>query len=203
MLLPCRHRLGILHYAMAVSGYPGWPASLSGANSHRIPCWGERFFTVTIDGVPCQWVFLLAAVSFSILGIDFLHHHSLVVDVANLRLSSPPSLVSAVVARRSYADAVRSPPAVSPPHLPGTVSFPGGSSPPLASPAAAVFFPATSDWLATLQRQFPKVFFQGAATSSLAPARACAILLQLYTSTERLIRVYTSPGTILEICYLR
>jgi hypothetical protein len=29
----------------------------------------------------------------------------------------------------------------------------------------------------------------------------CAILLRLYTSTERLKRVYTSPGPLLEIDY--
>jgi hypothetical protein len=29
----------------------------------------------------------------------------------------------------------------------------------------------------------------------------CAILLRVYTSTERLKRVYTSPGPLLEICY--
>jgi hypothetical protein len=31
----------------------------------------------------------------------------------------------------------------------------------------------------------------------------CAILLRFYTSTERLKRVYTSPGTLLEIDYFR
>jgi hypothetical protein len=31
----------------------------------------------------------------------------------------------------------------------------------------------------------------------------CAILLQLYTSTEHLKRIYTNTGPILEICYFR
>ncbi len=69
------------------SAPPSGP-SLAGADGRRIPCWGERLFTVTIGGVPRQWQFLLAAVSFPILGVDFLRHHSLVVDVANLRLSA-------------------------------------------------------------------------------------------------------------------
>ncbi len=97
------------------SAPPSGP-SLSGADGRRIPCWGERSFTVTIGGVPRQWQFLLAAVSFPIFGVDFLCHHSLVVDVANLRLSSPPPRVSAVTPGRSYADAVCSPPGVAPPH---------------------------------------------------------------------------------------
>ncbi len=50
--------------------------SLSGADGRRIPCWGERRFTVTIGGIPRQWQFLLAAVSFPILGVDFLQHHA-------------------------------------------------------------------------------------------------------------------------------
>jgi hypothetical protein len=37
---------------------------------------------VTIGGVPRQWNFLLAAVSFPIIGIDFLRCHGLLVDVA-------------------------------------------------------------------------------------------------------------------------
>jgi hypothetical protein len=75
------------------SSAPPSVPSLSGADGRRIPCWGQRVFTVTIGGIPRQWQFLLAAVSFPILGVDFLRHHALVVDVANLRLSSLPSVV--------------------------------------------------------------------------------------------------------------
>ncbi len=56
------------------SSPPSGPG-LTGADGRRIPCWGEQPFTVTIGGVPRQWTFLLAAISFPILGIDFLHHH--------------------------------------------------------------------------------------------------------------------------------
>jgi hypothetical protein len=87
------------------SAPPSGP-SLAGADGRRIPCWGERFFTVTIGGVPRQWQFLLAAISFPILGEDFLRHHSLVVDVANLRLSPPPTPVGAVTGRRRHPWAV-------------------------------------------------------------------------------------------------
>jgi hypothetical protein len=136
------------------SSPPAGPG-LSGADGRRIPCWGEQPFTVTIGGVPRQWTFLLAAVSFPILGIDFLHHHSLVVDVANQRLSSPSPRVNAIVPGQSYAEAVRSPLVV--PSSPSATA--GAASPPLAA----------GEWLAAMRLQFPKVFFQDAAASSLVP----------------------------------
>ncbi len=115
------HRRFLVNTGSAFSIMP-WRSSsppsgpgLTGADGRCIPCWGEQPFTVTIGGVPRQWTFLLAAVSFPILGIDFLHHHSLVVDVANQRLSSPPAWVGAVVPGQSYAEAVHSPPVATPP----------------------------------------------------------------------------------------
>jgi hypothetical protein len=210
------------------SAPPSGP-SLSGADDRCIPCWGERPFTVTIGGIPRQWQFLMAAVSFPILGVDFLRHHALVVDVANLRLFSPapavspgaadqgstevkapsgssvppataglspPSVVGTVTPGRSYADAVRAPPpALRRPLLPsppaaatpcgwlavpaGATPSPGGKPSPSPLPSAATSFPAVScDWLAGLQRQFPQVFFQDAATSSAAPAHGVQHLIQ-------------------------
>jgi hypothetical protein len=138
--------------------------SLSGADGRRIPCWGGRSFTVTIGGIPSQWVFLLAAISFPILGVDFLRHHSLLVEVANLRLSLSPAPVNAVIAGQSYADAIRLSPASPPGAPPGSPSLPPASSAAVSPPLAAV------DWLAALQCQFSKVFFQDAAASSLVLA---------------------------------
>jgi hypothetical protein len=63
-----------------------------------------------------RWDFLLAGVSFPIIGIDFLRHHGLLVDVANLRLlpgAPPPAVVCAVTGAsgpapsRIYAEVVR------------------------------------------------------------------------------------------------
>ncbi len=71
--------------------------SLAGADGLRIPCWGQRSFTVSLEGVPRRWDFLSAAVSFPILGADFLRHHRLLVDVANLRLLPGPSIATSVV----------------------------------------------------------------------------------------------------------
>ncbi len=39
--------------------------------------------------------------------------------------------------------------------------------------------------------------------SLICHSGVCAILLRLYTSAERLKRLYTSPGSLLEICYLK
>jgi hypothetical protein len=126
----CRY---LVDTGSAFSIMPWWFSSppagpgLSGADGRRIPCWGEQPFTVTIGRVPRQWTFLLAAVSFPILGIDVLH--PLVVDVANQRLSSPSPRVSAIVPGRSYAKAVRSPLVV--PSSPFATA--GAASPPLAA----------------------------------------------------------------------
>ncbi len=151
------------------SSTPPTVPGLSGADGRRIPCWGEQLFTVTIGGVPHQWTFLLAAMSFPILGINFLHHHSLVVDVANQRLSSPPPRVGAVVPGRSYAEVVCSPPVdLSLPAEGG--SLPVGGTRPASTLAGAASPPlAAGEWLAAMQLQFPQVFFQDAAASPLVP----------------------------------
>jgi hypothetical protein len=153
------------------SSPPSGPG-LSGADGRRIPCWGEQAFTVTIGGLPRQWTFLLAAVSFPILGVDFLRHHSLVVDVANQQLSSPLPRVNSIVPGRSYADAVCLPPASNPP--PPSGGFAANPMPPeAASPPLAA-----SEWLAAMQRQFPQVFFQAAATSSATPPHGVRHVIQ-------------------------
>jgi hypothetical protein len=67
----------------ALSGH-----NLVGADGRQIPCWGQQSFTVSLDGIP--------RVSFPILGADFLQNHSLLVEVANLRLLSRPSIAASV-----------------------------------------------------------------------------------------------------------
>ncbi len=94
--------------------------SLAGTDGRHIPCWGEQSFTISLDGIPRRWDFLLAAVSFPILGADFLQHHGLLVDVANLWLLPGPSITASVApsaapggtpsGRHSCADVLRSPP---------------------------------------------------------------------------------------------
>jgi hypothetical protein len=153
------------------SSPPSGPG-LSGVDGRRIPCWGEQPFTVTIGGLPRQWTFLLAAVSFPILGIDFLRHHSLVVDMANQQLSSPLPRVSTIVPGRSYADVARLLPAGTPP------SPSGGSAASRMLPEAASPPLSAGEWLAAMQHQFPQVFFQDATASSLAPPHAVRHVIQ-------------------------
>ena len=54
---------------------------LKSANGQRIPCWGKRRLTVQFHGRRYSWWFLLAAVDFHIIGVDFLKHFKLIVDV--------------------------------------------------------------------------------------------------------------------------
>ncbi len=160
--LPRGYRLGVLHHAVAVFSPPSGP-SLSGADGRRIPCWGERPFTVTIGGVPRQWQFLLAAVSFPILGVDFLRHHTLVVDVANLRLSSPTPVVGPGAADQGSTE----------------VKAPSGSSVPPATAAAFLCGRYRHPWAVLRGRRpcFPRGFSAGPGRRSHLPWRP------LYTFT--------------------
>ncbi len=62
-------------YAATPSG-----SKLRGAASQLIPCWGEKTFDLSFQGRHFSWTFLLAAVSFPIIGVDFLCHFKLMVD---------------------------------------------------------------------------------------------------------------------------
>ncbi len=64
---------------------PCGPA-LAGAAGQSIPCWGEQQFQLSFTGKAFSWPFLLAAVQFPIIGVDFLRHFGLLVDPAGNRL---------------------------------------------------------------------------------------------------------------------
>ena len=70
---------------------------LKAANGQKIPCWGKRQYTITFGGRRYTWYFLLAAVDFNIIGVDFLQHFKLSVDVAakQLRTTSTATTVAA------------------------------------------------------------------------------------------------------------
>jgi hypothetical protein len=173
---------------------------LSSVDGRLISCWGQQPFTVTIDGVPRQWTFLLAAISFPILGADFLRQHGLLLDVANVRLLSGPSSVNSVIAgiatdrfyasRCSYADMLRSSspassldPSVpsfgpSPPSLGPSLSSLGLSSPSVATSAPSMVFSFPSSlgsWLADLQHEFPAVFLASLFTATFMPPMESSI----------------------------
>ena len=52
----------------------------------RIPCWGRRQISLCFGGHHYSWSFLLAAVDFNILGVDFLQHFQLTMDMAAKQL---------------------------------------------------------------------------------------------------------------------
>jgi hypothetical protein len=70
--------------------------SLHSANGSCIRCWGYRRQAVNFAGSEYSWNFLLADVKFPILGIDFLKHFQLVVDVHKEQLLSRSSLAASV-----------------------------------------------------------------------------------------------------------
>ena len=69
---------------------------LTAASDQRIPCWGERAVQLDFHGRRFEWTFLLADVSFAIIGVDFLRSHKLLVDPAANRLVDTASLQSFV-----------------------------------------------------------------------------------------------------------
>jgi hypothetical protein len=82
---------------------------LMGPDGTSIPCWGRRRVQLEFGRRRFVWDFLLAAVSFPIIGVDFLKHFKLLVDPANSRLLSsedfPPSPALPVAAAPQLAAA--------------------------------------------------------------------------------------------------
>ncbi len=62
------------------SAAPPSGPKLRGAAGQLIPCWGEKTINLSFQGKRFTWTFLLAAVSFPIIGVDFLRHFGLMVD---------------------------------------------------------------------------------------------------------------------------
>ena len=55
------------HSSVKLSG-----PSLIGPNGLSIACWGDKPVQLVLDGRRFQWTFLLAAVQFPIIGVDFI-----------------------------------------------------------------------------------------------------------------------------------
>ncbi len=87
---------------------PCGPA-LSGAAGQPIPCWGEKQFRLSFNGTEFSWPFLLAAVQFPIIGVDFLRHFGLLVDPAGNRLVNRLTLQAFVSSPPAPEDAPRWP----------------------------------------------------------------------------------------------
>jgi hypothetical protein len=78
----------------------------------QIRCWGSKQAALQLSGVSYSWKFLLADVKFPILGIDFLRHHKLLVDMVGVQLSPRQPSASADAGTESPAAVCSS---VSPP----------------------------------------------------------------------------------------
>ena len=92
---------------------------LKSANSQKIPCWGRRQLTVQFNSCHYTWWFLLAAVDFHIIGINFLRHFNLLVDVSlglftSHSHSADTSLAAAILLSSSSHPTLEAP---SPPSL--------------------------------------------------------------------------------------
>ena len=117
---------------------------LVGPNGAAINCWGERTLQLRFSNRTFQWRFMDAAVTFPILGVDFLCANYLLVDTAGcqlvhgntgdiLRLTGHPSGHTASVVlpatnKKMYATAL----AASPPRT--AVTGPAASTAPAAAP---------------------------------------------------------------------
>ena len=71
------------------SGKPATGPAIVAADGTPISCWGSRVRTVVAAGSRFKWNFLLAAVSFPIIGADFLENFDLAVDLKRRRLVRP------------------------------------------------------------------------------------------------------------------
>ena len=123
---------------------------LKATNGQKIPCWGKRKYTITFGGCRYTWYFLLAAVDFNIIGVDFLQHFKLSVDVAarHLWTTSTTTVATAIAtATPSSSSSSSAAPQVVPAPGPATVA---GVKAPSGSPATSQAAGSTTG--ATLQR---------------------------------------------------
>ena len=79
----------LLHLLNGGHGSDGF--SLQAINHTPIPTFGKHSLTLHLGlkHQPLQWVFLVADVSSSIMGVDFLKSHSLLVDICHKCLVDP------------------------------------------------------------------------------------------------------------------
>ena len=66
---------------------PAVGPAIMAADRSPISCWGSCVETITSDRYSFKWSFLQAAAAFPIIGVDFLNHFKLAVDITNRRLT--------------------------------------------------------------------------------------------------------------------
>jgi hypothetical protein len=114
------------HRSMSPPSSPTLPS----VNGQRIPCWGKRPVQLNFHGRRFEWTFLLADVTFAIIGVDFLCSHKRFVDPAANRLVDTASLQSFVTVSEAASCTIQSPPSPEP------QAAAGETSPPKWQPAA-------------------------------------------------------------------
>ena len=97
---------------------------LKAANGQRIPYWGQWQQSITLGGCRYSLLFLLGAVDLNILGVDFLQHFNLSVDVAAKQIW--PTAGSSTAVPLSSSPAPKAVPATGPARVAG-VKVPSGS----------------------------------------------------------------------------
>ncbi len=139
---------------------------LTGVSGQRIPCWGKREIQLDFYGRRFEWTFLLADVSFAIIGVDFLRSHKLLVDPAANRLVDTASLQSFATvsaAAPCAASAVQSPPS------PESTGRCGGdaAAESAASPPAPP--PLSPEWLKAFLAEFEDVVYPSKVLPPVGP----------------------------------
>jgi Reverse transcriptase (RNA-dependent DNA polymerase) len=158
------------------SSSPPTGPRLMGPDDKNIPCWGYRRFFLIFGGRHYVWHFLLAAVKFPIVRVDFLKHFQLLVDPAGQRLleagSRRPVAVAAeaTAAAACVAEAAAVRLAVTytiQPSTPGNDATRGetqcepavaAAAAPAAAPASRAATCGDKSLRERLKRQFPEVF---------------------------------------------
>lgn len=170
------------------SAKPAKGPRMHGPSGQLIPCWGEQLQKLQFQGKIFPWSFLLAAVDFPILGVDFLRHYKLMLDISGnslvdeqgkrfstLSSSSPPtaSVVTGMV--RPY-----SPPAVI---LPPQATSPLGVQEVVGAVATSARPPQTASPLGVLE---------AVGAGSLSKASAAAVyrrILDEFPEVECAVKV--------------
>ena len=125
------------------SGQPASGPRLTGADGESIACWGDQQVQLQFEGRPYRWRFLQAAVSFPILGADFLAAHELSVELHRSRLVHYATGAELALQRAACGPSAAT-------AVPGT-DLPPSSSPPrrrrgTSSPSApARLYPGSGD----------------------------------------------------------
>jgi hypothetical protein len=149
------------HHSSAI---PSGPA-LFGPAGKLIPCWEEKADILSLNGRRFEDIFT-RPVSFPIIGVDFLRHYGLLVDLAANRLVDPKNCeyITTVPCLSSLAASTVTPAAKLPLTPASTPQSPASNPQPLVSPAAPLRPPSAAGVKAP--SGFPAAMLQAANSGS-------------------------------------